>query len=164
MESEIRDGTVLIENGTLLPKEIHLESEACVPGWSIIKDLDGSSLSRQIQKTGWTFVCLASEIRVTVFGIDIQKMVRRAIERILARTKSEKMNALEIKRVACGGSERFPLVRYLAVSARLRHIQENFFLGRPENVPALEMSALTSLNDSTGIRPRGVAGVQRVAS
>jgi hypothetical protein len=127
MGSEIISGTILIEEGTLLPKDLKLVSEPYVPGWRIVKHFEGFGLGREIQKTGWTFFCLAAEIRATVFGIDTQTMVRKAIERILARARSEKMNSLEITHVASVGSQRFPLVLYVTVSARLRHVQENVF-------------------------------------
>jgi hypothetical protein len=165
MGSEITSGTILIEEGTLLPKDLKLESEPCVPGWRIVKHFEGFSLSREIQKTGWTFFCLASEIRATVFGIAMQKMVRRALERILTRAHSEKVNSLEITRVASVGSERFPLVSYVTVSARLRHIQENFFLRRSKDLPAKETNGLKNLSDGEGIAPKsdvvGVAGALR---
>ena len=131
MTHEIIAGSILIEENTVLPKELVFETEACVPGWRVIKDSDGSGLlGREISRIGWTFFCLAGEVRSTVFGIDRQKMARRAIERILARAKSEKLNSLEILQVTSVGSERFPLVRHLTVSARLRHIQQSLFLSR----------------------------------
>jgi len=41
---------------------------------------------------------------------------------------------MEITQVASVGSERFPLVRYITLSAQWRHIQESIFLGRPANL------------------------------
>ena len=99
------------------------DSECSVPGWRLVKDLDRSGLDREIREAGWTFFCLAGEIRATVFGIDEEKMVRRTIEEILARLKSEKFNSLEITRVASEASKRFLGVRYVTVSAQSRHIQ-----------------------------------------
>jgi len=138
MADEITIGTILIKDGALLPKRLQFESEPCVPGWRFVKDFDGHALDREIQKTGWTFFCLAREIRATVFGIDERSMVRRAIERILARAKPEKFNSLEITRVASVGSERFPLVRYVTVSAQPRHIQEGLLLFRAKSLPEME--------------------------
>jgi hypothetical protein len=128
MSDTIKTGTVLIKEGTLLPEALRFESESCVPGWRLVTDLDGYALDREIQKTGWTFFCLAGEIKATVFGIDAQSMVHRAIERILANPKSERFNSLEITRVTSKGSGRFPGVRFVTVSANLRHIQESLFL------------------------------------
>ena len=138
MPHEITMGKILIQDHALLPKGLQLESEPCVPGWSAVNNFDASALNGEIQKTGWTFLCLAAVIKATVFGMDRQKMVRRAIERILASAKSEKFNSLEITRVAFEPSGRFPLVGYVTVSAQSRHIQEGLSLFPPQEPPTLE--------------------------
>ena len=138
MAHEITTGTILIKDNARLPKELKFESEPCVPGWRLVKDFDGHGLNREIQKTGWTFLCLAGVIKATVFGINERSMVRRAIDHILASPKSEKFNSLQITRVASVGSERFPLVRYVTVSAQPRHIQESLFLYHAKDLPELE--------------------------
>lgn len=128
MRDTIEVGNVLIEEGTLLPETLRIEREACVRGWALVANLDGYGLDRQIRNAGWTFFCLAGEIRATVFGIDTQSMVRKAIERIFAKAKPERFNSLEISRISCVGSERFPVVHCVTVSARSRHIQKSMFL------------------------------------
>lgn len=138
MRDIIKAGNILIKDNARLPKELKFESEPCVQGWRLVNDFDGHGLNREIQKTGWIFFCLAGVVKATVFGIDERSMVRRAIERILARAKSEKFNSLEITRVASVGSERFPLVRYVTVSAQSRHIQESLFLCHAKDLPKLE--------------------------
>lgn len=137
MAREIGTGTVLVKNDAVLPKELRLESESYVAGWKMIADLDGYRLDRAIQKVGWTYFCLAGEVKTTAFGIDDQSMLRRAIEHILARGKSNGFNSLEITQVASVGSERFPLVRYVTVSAHWRHIQESMFLSRGNRLSEL---------------------------
>lgn len=128
MAREMATGTILIKDSALLPKELLLETKPCVPGWKLVQDFDAYGLDREIQKTGWTFFSLAEVIRATVFGLDVQKMIRRATERILANPKSERFNALEITRVASVGSGKFPGVRFITVSANLRHIQKGLTL------------------------------------
>ena len=125
MVETIKTGTILIKDGTFLPDALRFESEPCATGWRLVKDLDGYGLDRKIHEVGWTFFCLASEIRATIFGFDGQKTVRRAVKRILANLKSERFNSLEITRVA---SKRFLGVPYVTVSACSRHIQESLFL------------------------------------
>jgi len=100
-------GRILIREGTLLPKSLQIESEPYIPGWRSVKSLDGYGLGRKIHDAGWTFFCLAYETKATVFGIDGEKMVRRAIERILANRELEKFNSLEIVRVASLASKRY---------------------------------------------------------
>jgi hypothetical protein len=135
MAREIKSGTVLIKDDALLPKELRFESEPYAEGWRVVTDLDGNGWDRAVDKTRWTFFWVAEEVKTTVFGIDIDHMLRRAIERILARGKSDGFNSLEITQVASVGSERYPLVRYVTVSAQWRHIQESLFLsrGNPEH-------------------------------
>ena len=128
MAESIKTGTVLIKDGALLPEALRFESEPCLQGWRLVTDLDGYGLGRKIQEAGWTFFCQADEINATVFGIDGHQMVRRAIEQILADSNSERFNALEITRVTSLGSERFPAVHYVTVSAHSRHIQESLIL------------------------------------
>jgi hypothetical protein len=151
MAHEITAGSILIEENTVLPKELQFETEPCVPGWRVVKDFDGFGLGREILRIGWTFFCSAGEIRSTVFGIDSQKMVCRAIDRILAKAKSEKLNSLEIVQVTSVGSERFPLVHHVTVSARLRHIQQSLFLSRARDLPILETPKSESLSGNRGI-------------
>jgi hypothetical protein len=85
-------------------------------------------LDRAIRPARWNFFCLSGEIEATVFGLDEEKMVHRAIERILASPKTANFNSLEITRVTSVGSERFPVVHYLTVSAHSRHLQESLIL------------------------------------
>lgn len=116
--------TILIREGTPLPANLSIESEAFLPGWRLIKDLDGYGLDRKVREAGWTSFCLAAEKRATVSGIDEEKMVRRAIIEILARLESENFNSLEITRVTSVASKRFSEVRYVTVSAQSQLIQQ----------------------------------------
>jgi hypothetical protein len=134
MAETIKTGTILIKEDTLQPETLRFESESCVPGWRLVKDLDGYGLDRKIRAAGWTFFRLAGEITATVFGIDEEKMARRAIERILMNPKLEKFNSLEITRVAPVASKRFLGVRYVTVSAHSRHIQESLLLFRAKDL------------------------------
>ena len=124
MSAKNTSGTILIRENTLLPAGLEVESEVFLPGWRVLKNLDRSTLARNIEAANWTFFCLAREIRATVFGIDEEKMVRRAINEILARLKSEKFNSLEITRVTSVASKRFLEVRYVTVFAQSRLIQQ----------------------------------------
>jgi hypothetical protein len=125
MPDTIKTGTILIKDGTFLPDALRFESEPCATGWRLVKNLDGYGLGQKVHEAGWTFFCLAGEINATIFGFDIQKTVRRAVKRILANLKPGEFNSLEITHVA---GKRFLGVRYVTVSARSRHIQEDAFL------------------------------------
>lgn len=125
MPNAIEIGRIFVREGTALPATLQLESETYMSGWRSVKSLDGYGLDRKIHAAGWTFFCLAYETKATVFGIDEEKMVRRAIERILANRELATFNSLEIVRVASLASKRFLGIRHVTVSARSRHIQES---------------------------------------
>ncbi len=135
MPDTIKPGTILIKEGTLLPEAVPFESEPCVPGWRLVKDLDGCGLDRKIRDAGWTFFCLAGQLGATVFGIDEQKTLSRAVGQILANLESAEFNSLEIMRVTSEASKRFLGVRYVTVSAQSRHIQESAFLFGAKELP-----------------------------
>jgi hypothetical protein len=135
MPDTIKTGTILIKEGTLLPEFLRFESEPCAPGWRLVKNLDGYGLGRKIHEAGWTFSWRAGEIGATVFGLDEQKTLRRAVEQVLANLESAEFNSLEIMRVASETSKRFPGVRYVTVSAQARHIQESAPHFRDKDLP-----------------------------
>jgi hypothetical protein len=135
MPDTIKTGTILIKEGTLLPEFLRFESEPCVSGWRLVKNLDGYGLGRKIHEAGWTFSWRAGEIGATVFGLDEQKTLRRAVEQILANLESAESNSLEIIRVASEASKRFLGVRCVTVSAQSRHIQDSAFLFQAKELP-----------------------------
>jgi hypothetical protein len=131
----IKPGTILIKEGALLPESLRFQSEPCVPGWRLVKDLDGCGLDRKIREAGWTFFCLAGQLGATVFGIDEQKTLSRAVEQILANMESAEFKCLEIMRVASEASKRFLGVHYMTVCAQSRDIQKSAPLFRAKDLP-----------------------------
>jgi len=147
MPDTIKPGSILIREGTLLPETLRCESEPCVPGWRLVKDLDGCGLDRKIREAGWTSFCLAGQFGATVSGIDEQRTLSRALEQILAKLELAELNSLEIMRVATGTSERFLGVRYVTVSARSRHIQASAPVFRAKGLPAGDQRATTHFSE-----------------
>lgn len=57
MANEIRTGTVLVKHDALLPVELKFESEPCVEGWALVKNLpDGDGIERSKRMGGPPFV------------------------------------------------------------------------------------------------------------
>jgi hypothetical protein len=92
-------------------------------------------LDRKIREAGWTLFCLAGQLGATVFGIDEQKTLSRAVEQVLAKLEPAESNCLEIMRVATGTSKHFLGVCYVTVSAQSRQIQAGTPLFRAEELP-----------------------------
>lgn len=140
----IKAGTILIREGTLLRIGVPLESAGFLPGWRLVKNLEGDGLDQQFHEVGGTFFSQAGEIRATVFGLDEQKTLRRAVEQILAKRELAEFNSVEIVRVAWETSKRFLGVRYVTVSAQSRDIQESAFLSRVNDLPARDRTPLAA--------------------
>jgi hypothetical protein len=121
MTDEIKVGTVLIKEGTRLPRRLQLESESFSNGWRLIQKLDGHGLSRRIRELGWVFVNMAGEIRATALGFDRRGAVRRAANRGFTKRSSSGFSCLEITQVTV---ERIFGLLYVTVAARPRSIQE----------------------------------------
>jgi hypothetical protein len=115
----IKTGTILIENGTLLPNSLVLASEPYCTGWTSVTNLR-SDLERDIDQAGWTFFFLAGEIHATVFGFNPETSVHTAVERLVASAKSQNCNCLEIGQVTMKSFLGLP---FASVSAHSRHIQ-----------------------------------------
>jgi len=123
--------TLLLKEGTILPGGLQLESEPYTKGWRLVKNLRSSGMDRQLVDAGWNFFYLAQEIEASVVGSDPEKTKRRAVKRVIASMKSERLNCVEITQVAV---KHFLGVPYLTVSAHPRHIQESIFLFRAQRV------------------------------
>ncbi len=125
MAEKIKTGTILIEEGALLPESLRFESEPYSKGWRLVKNLDSRALDRKIREVGWTFFYMAGGVNATAFGSDLEKTTRRAVRKVLASMKSDRLNCLEIAEVV---EKRFLGLPYVTVSAHPRHIQESMFL------------------------------------
>ena len=129
MADKIKTGTIFIKEGALLPESLRFESEPSSKGWRLVKDLDSRGLDRKIREAGWTFFFMAGGANVTAVGSDLEKTTRRAVKKVLASMKSDRLNCLEIAQVVV---KRFLGLPYVAVSAHPRHIQESMFLFHAE--------------------------------
>lgn len=154
-------GTIFIREGTRLPEALLLKSQPYMPGWRLVEDLNPSALGRKIHDAGWTFFSLAYEAKATVFGIDKEKMVRRAIERMLSNPEWEKFNSLQIVSVASLASRRFLGIRHVTVSAQSRHIQESPFLFRA-TMKGFEAPALVSIGSESPLGQIETPGLEAV--
>jgi hypothetical protein len=120
-----RTWAILIREDTPLPVNLSIESEAFLPGWRVVKNLDRSTLARNIEDVNWNCFYLAGEIRATVLGRDRLGTLRRAVKCVLAKQEGRKFNSLEITKIV---SKRFLGIPFLSVTAHSRHIQQGIGL------------------------------------
>ena len=131
MSSTNRTGTVFIREDTRLPTTLSIESEAFLPGWRVVKNLDRQALTREVEGANWNFFYLAGEMRATVFGREGLGALRRAVKCVLAKQEGQKFNSLEITKIV---SKRFLGIPFMSVTAHFRHIQQGIGL-----VPAKDL-------------------------
>jgi hypothetical protein len=129
MTEKITTGTILIKEGSPMPECLRLESEPYLKSWRLVKNLDSRGLDRKIREAGWTFFFMAGDANATAVGSDLERTTRRAIKKVIASMKSDRLNCLEIAQVAVKGFLRLP---YVTVSAHPRHIQQSMFLFHAE--------------------------------
>jgi|SRR5271169_5466 len=113
-------GIILIREGALLPPDFAFESELFLPGWRVVKNLDGYTLNRKIKEANWNFVRLDGEYTARTVGRAYAGALRTGVNRILTKLRGKKFNSLEITVLVL---KRFVGVAFLSISASRRHIQ-----------------------------------------
>jgi hypothetical protein len=135
--------TVFIKQDTVLPPSLSIETEAFLPGWRIVKNLDRQALTREVERADWNFFYLAGEMTATVLGRDRSGTLRRAVKCILGRQEGQKFNSLEITRIA---SKRFLGIPFMSVAAHSRHIQQGIGLVPVKRMPVAKVSESGAVN------------------
>jgi hypothetical protein len=115
-----------------MPDSWPLQAEPGLSDWVSVGKLHRSRLEASLHKAGWTFFYLAGEIRATVFGLNEQGTVCKAVKRLITNVKARDLNCLEITRVA---TSTFLGVPYASVAGHARHIQEGLVLPRAMTRP-----------------------------
>src|SRR5882762_3742764 len=121
MSSTNRTRAVFIREDTRLPTTLSIESEAFLPGWRVVKNLDRQALTREVEGANWNFFYLVAEMRATVFGREGLGALRRAVKCVLAKQEGQKFNSLEITKIV---SKRFLGIPFMSVTAHSRHLQQ----------------------------------------
>ena len=137
--------TILIREKTHLPAGLSIESEAFLPGWRVVKNLDGYGLGRKIEEAKWNFFYLVGEIGAIALGPEGLGTLRRAVKCVLAKQEGQKFNSLEITKVV---SKRFLGIPFMSVTAHFRHIQQGICLVPTKNfvlrIPAAPNGEVTT--------------------
>jgi hypothetical protein len=135
MADAIKTGTILIRDDILMPTGVPVDSDVFLPGWRLVKNLERDGLDQKFREAGCTSSLLPGEIGATVYGLDEQKTVLRAVEQILAKGGAAEFNSLEIMRVVWETSKRFLGVRYVTVIAQSRHLHVSAPMFRAMDLP-----------------------------
>lgn len=123
MTPDVQVGTILLgEESPRMAEILALQSEPYFEHWSVVKVLDGFTLDNKVRALHWNFFFLAGEVKVMFFGGVDPIKIRRALQRIVGKVKSDTFNCLQVTAIV---TRRFLAVPYTIVSAHSRHIQQS---------------------------------------
>ena len=125
MTGTVHIGTMMIQEGLLLPESLGLESDGYSENWRSVRNLDAFSLDRKVRAFGWNLFCMAGQVKAIALGRGGEKGVRRGIQRITAKVRSLNFNCLGLTEIV---QRQFLGIPYLSISAQSYHIQENCLL------------------------------------
>jgi hypothetical protein len=117
----IAPGVILIRNDARLPETLMGGVSPFCHHWSFLSDnSDRQVLETRLAILGWTSSCLSGAIRRASTGIDKQKMIKTALERVLEAASLKSCNLLEIGEIK---THLFLTIRYASVSGHARQLQ-----------------------------------------
>jgi len=117
--NRIIEGTLLIEERTLLPEPSPQDSHSVGNGWARITN--SAALEKKLSTAGWGFFYMAGTLRARVFGFEPQQMMQTAVKRLLAKVVLQECNCLEIDHIV---TRSFWCIPSVTVLAHTRHIQQ----------------------------------------
>lgn len=121
MQGSLKNGTLIIAEGTSLPDSSKITSEPFSQGWRVITNLRGQGLDRHFSQMGWTVFEKATPLSVKRLGFGESQTVLKAFHKILRHSGSRKFNCVEITRAV---TKTFLGVCYVQMSARARNIRK----------------------------------------
>ena len=116
----IQVGTIMVQRSAGL-LSFGIESEPYTGTWQSLGILESSGLDRRLQAAGWKLFFMAGELRTVVPAWGGHKTLRRGLKRLLAQTRAQHLNCLEL---TCITKKRFLGIPYLSIAAHSRHIQQ----------------------------------------
>jgi len=142
MNTQITSGTMMMREGTSLPKSLAVQSVPYGHDWREMKAVDCYSLDREVRSSGWSLFCFAGELRTFVLGRGGEPSVRRGIGRLAGRVSDLHFNCLQVNLL----QKRFCGIPYTSFSAHPYHIQDGSYLHvTPEAIPSFTTRVIRSL-------------------
>src|SRR5271157_1768819 len=92
-------GTMMVQEGLLLPKAAGLQSNRYSQGWRTVKTLDSFGLDADLRAAGWGLLCIAGEIKVNILGRRGEVNIGRAVRRILRQAHQMAFNCVGLTQI-----------------------------------------------------------------
>jgi hypothetical protein len=120
MPNHIQAGTIMVQPSESL-RSLGIEGEPYCESWQSLGVNESSGLDRKIHDSGWKLFFMANELKTSVPAWGGQKTLRRGVKRLLAQTRFEHFNCLELTHIL---RKRFFGIPYVSIAAHSRHIQQ----------------------------------------
>jgi hypothetical protein len=121
LEGSVKNGTLIIVEGTPLPGFGKITSEPFSKGWRIVTNLSGQGLDRHFSQIGWTVFQKAALVQANILCLGKSQPFLKAFRKILRNIGAKKFNCLEVTSVV---EKTIMGVTYVHMSARARNIQK----------------------------------------
>ena len=122
MKESMESGTILVEEGTVLPDSLLVSTKPYGAGWSSVENLTRSQLGAGLEAARWTFFYMAGESKGTAFGFEEPSRIRRAVLQVIQVVKLQHCNCLELTQVR---RKSFCGVPSITIVAHARQIQRS---------------------------------------
>src|SRR5271157_4100126 len=120
MAHQIQAGTMMVQQSASM-RSLGIESEPYSGNWHSLGILESSGLDRRVRGAGWSLFFMANELRAVVPAWGGQNTLRRGVKRLLAQTRLQHFNCLEVSHIL---KKHFLGIPYVTITAHSRHIQE----------------------------------------
>jgi hypothetical protein len=116
-------GTMLLQEGLLMPKSVDMETDAYSQGWRSVRALDSFSLRSKLAAVGLHLFFIAGHVTTIAFGRGGEDSLRRAVKRIVGQVRELNFNCFELAGIL---KKHFLGLPYVLVTAHSFHIQEGW--------------------------------------
>ncbi len=120
--SGVTCGTVMVQEGPLLPKRMEIVTERYSSGWRTVSGADGFAFDRKLRLLGWKCLFLAGELKAISFASSKAGRLNAAVLRLLAKVRSQDFNCVEFTNII---RSRFLGIPYVSVYGHACHIQQD---------------------------------------
>lgn len=120
MPNQIQAGTMMVQQSAIL-QSLEVDSESYCQNWRSLGVTESLDLDRKVRAAGGSLFFMASEIRAVVPAWGGQNTLRRGVKRLLAQTRLQHFNCLEVSHIL---KKHFLGIPYVSIAAHSRHIQK----------------------------------------
>jgi hypothetical protein len=122
MTNQVQSGTMLVQQSAILGFR-GVQSELYCQNWRSLGAIESLGFDQRVRAAGWNLFFMAEELRAVVPAWGGQSALQRGVKRLLAQTRLQHFNCLELSHVLRKHVLGIP---YISIVAHPRHIQRGY--------------------------------------